>query len=316
MGMFMTSLIAWAALTGQSGGAQGGTAPAAAGATGAAKQFDSPEAVVAALKIAVAAKDKDALKVLFGPDVTHLTSGEPDADKENFELFARRLDASSRIEKRDAAHAVLYVGRENHPFAVPIVSDAGRWFFDTPAGIEEITDRRIGSNELDTLRVCRGYVEAQREYFSEDRDGDNVLEYAQRVASAPGQHDGLYWETGENEPPSPLGALVAEAGARGRAAPNPNSSESRPYHGYVFRILTRQGKNAPGGAYDYVINGNMVAGYALLATPAEWDRTGIMTFLVGPNGKVYQKDLGEKSAELTAAMDSFDVDATWTVTND
>ena len=172
-------------------------------------------------------------------------------------------------------------------------------------------------NELSTIRVCRGYVAAQREYFLEDRDGDGVMEYAQRLASTPGQHDGLYWATQPDEPLSPLGPLAAQAqtegygGARADAASGP-----QPYHGYVYKILTRQGSHAPGGAYSYVIRGNMVAGFALVACPIQWGSSGVMTFIVNSNGKVLEKNLGEKTPELIARLNAYDPDSSWTLSKD
>jgi len=279
--------------------------------------FETPDAAVAALKAAVEKHDQEAMRRLFGPDIEDLKSGDEVQDKGDLTRFAKRLRIRSRLEEESADVRILHIGTEDFPFPIPIVRKDGRWFFDTDAGKDEMLSRRIGENELNAISVCRGYVLAQREYFQEDRDGDDVLEYAQRLASTPGRKDGLYWEAGEGEPLSPLGPLVAEARSEGYGE-NPSTQPDRtnPYHGYVYRILTRQGAKAPGGRFDYVVNGHMVAGFALLAYPVEYGDSGIMTFLVGPNGKVYQKDLGEKTSSVVAGMNSFDPDETWQVTED
>jgi hypothetical protein len=192
---------------------------------------------------------------------------------------------------------------------VPLVEKSGRWFFDTEAGAEELINRRIGRNELAVLDAVRTYVEAQREYAMLDRDGDEVLEYAQRFGSSEGTKDGLYWPLDLDGSMSPLGPLVAEAQVVGYRKPTDGSQQ--PFHGYYFRILTRQGKHAPGGAYDYVINGNMIGGFALVAWPAEYDETGVMTFIVNQQGRVYQKDLGERTARIAGSMKTYDPDDTW-----
>jgi Protein of unknown function (DUF2950) len=187
---------------------------------------------------------------------------------------------------------------------IPIVFAEGAWRFDTEEGIDELANQRIGGNELRTIESMRAYVEAQNDYASADRNGDEVLEYAQHIRSSAGQQDGLYWPASAAETPSPLGPLLAAAvEARDVGAS---------YNGYHYRVLTRQGANPPGGAYDYVINGNMIAGFALIAWPAEYDHSGITTFMVSHQGKVFEKDLGPETAELVMAIDAYDPDATWT----
>jgi hypothetical protein len=276
--------------------------------------FDSPAAAQEALKAAVQAKDRQALLRLFGPLVEDLKSGDAVQDQADLQAFARRLERASSLEADGPDKYVLLVGVEKHPFAVPIVRKDGKWFFDTAAGREEMLNRRIGANELQALRVCRGYVVAQREFYLADPDGDGVLEYAQKLASTPGQRDGLYWESKEGEPPSPLGPLVAEARAEGYGAQASNPSGGvRPYHGYVYRVLTCQGERAVGGKLDYVINFHMVAGFGLIAYPVQWGSSGVMTFLVNTNGKIYEKNLGEKTAELAAQIDCYDPDQTWSL---
>lgn len=280
--------------------------------------FDSPDAALQALKDATQSPEKGALSKVFGDDVKALVSGDEVQDRADVIEFGRQLQQASRWEPNEDGSMTLAVGVDEWPFPVPLVKRDGKWVFDIDAGKEEIVDRRVGRNELRTIAVCRALVVAEREYAAADRDGDNVLEFAQHLRSAPGQHDGLYWETAEGEPLSPLGPLVAEARAEGYGA-NPSAGDQggpHPYHGYLYRILTKQGANAPGGALDYVINGNMVAGFAAIVYPVDYDDSGVMTFLVGPNGQIYQKDLGAETAKLASEMEAFDPDATWTLVQD
>ena len=188
----------------------------------------------------------------------------------------------------------------------------GRWFFDTDAGKEEIINRRVGANELGAISVIHGYVNAQREYAALDRNGDSVLEYAQRLRSTPGTHDGLYWPAHPGDELSPLGPLIAQAHFEGyRHQTKIMTDEQSPYHGYYFKILTRQGRHAPGGRYNYIINGRMIAGFALVAWPAEWDNTGVMTFVVNQQGIIHQKNLGPNTAKTASRMTSYDPDSSW-----
>jgi hypothetical protein len=202
---------------------------------------------------------------------------------------------------------VLNLGDQNWPFPIPIVKKDGAWFFDTAAGREEIINRRIGEDEMTTIGVCRTYLAAQREYASEDRDGDGVLKFAQKIHSAPGRKDGLYWPAAPGEDPSPFGPFIAEVHAEGYGGRTAEGTP-QPFHGYRFRILTAQGASAPGGAYSYVINGNMIAGFALVAYPAHWGESGVMTFIVNQWGKVYECNLGPRSADFAAEMNTFDPD--------
>jgi hypothetical protein len=206
----------------------------------------------------------------------------------------------------DDTMLVVLMGRNAWPMPIPLVRSAEGWHFDTEAGLEEMVDRRIGANELAAIGYARTYVQAQVEYAGADRDGDQVLEYAQKLVSTPGRQDGLYWPDPAGDAPSPLGPLAAseEDYTAFREA-----EES--FHGYYYRVLTGQGPNPPGGAYDYVINGNMIAGFALVAWPADYGNSGIMTFVVSHQGKVYQKDLGESTADLGRAMTVYDPDETW-----
>jgi hypothetical protein len=206
----------------------------------------------------------------------------------------------------------LEIGADAWPFPIPLVNRGGQWFFDTAAGRAEILRRRIGQDELGAIAVCRAYVEAQREYAGQDRLGDGVLAYAQLLHSSPNRHDGLYWPAQAGEPLSPLGPLVAAAHLEGyHHTSRMLNDQQAPYHGYYFKILTRQGKHAPGGKYDYVINGRMIAGFALVAWPAQWANTGVMTFVVNQQGQVFQRNLGPKTARLAAAMNRYDPDERW-----
>jgi hypothetical protein len=218
-------------------------------------------------------------------------------------MQALRLFQSPTPERR-----VLVIGVEAWPMPIPLVRTGDRWRFATEEGADEIVNRRVGGNERSAIHVLRAYVDAQREYAAKDRDGDGVLQYAQKLASAAGKHDGLYWraDATKGEEESPFGPLIAASAAylKGHAADDA-------YRGYHFRILSRQGKDAPGGAYSYVINGRMIAGFAMVAYPAEWGTSGVMTFIVSHNGKVYQKDLGKNSADIAAKMTTFDPGAGW-----
>ena len=206
----------------------------------------------------------------------------------------------------------LELGVDAWPFPIALVQQDGQWHFDTEGGKEEILNRRIGRDELDTLRVCRAYVEAQREYASEDHTGTGVMEYAQHLRSTPGQHDGLYWHAEPGMEISPLGPLISESHGEGYTHDSKiMTAEQVPYHGYYFKILTRQGPHAPGEKYNYIINGHMIAGFALVAWPAEWGNSGVMTFIINQQGKVYEKCLGAKTSEIAAKMTTYDPGPGW-----
>ena len=207
------------------------------------------------------------------------------------------------LDERGADKRVVLIGDQAWPMPIPLVKDKGVWHFATAEGADELVNRRIGGNERSAIHVLRAYLDAQREYASRDRDGDNVLQYAQKLGSSPGKHDGLYWpaHAAKGEETSPFGPLVAES-----ADYLKGHKEGDPYRGYRFKILTRQGKSAPGGAYNYVINGRMIAGFAMVAYPAQYGESGVMTFIVSNNGKVYEKDLGRNSDKIGAAMTTFE----------
>jgi hypothetical protein len=229
-------------------------------------------------------------------------------------LFVQHLTEKTELATNSDFKITLQIGADGWPFPIPLVKQDGQWFFDTAAGKEEILARRIGMDEIGAINVCNAYVDAQREYASEDRMGDSVLAYAKFLRSTPGTHDGLFWPVNQpDEVLSPLGPLIAQARVDGyhRTAKMLND-EQAPYHGYYFKILTRQGKHAPGGKYNYIINGRMIGGFALVAWPAEWGNTGIMTFIVNQQGKIYQKYLGSKTVKIAKAMTAYDPDDTWT----
>jgi hypothetical protein len=279
--------------------------------------FLTPEEAMQALTEAVKAKDHAALSKILGPDSDQLLSGDPVQDNNDLENFATAVQESAKLQKDDDNQYTLVIGKNNWPIPIPIVKRNNMWLFDTRAGLEEILNRRIGENELSVIETCHAYVVAQWEYFTEgDWDHDGVAAYAQKFISSPGRQDGLYWDTSADEKPSPLGPLVAAARAEGygprqqttKAASN---GERHPYHGYYFKILTRQGPHASGGKYDYIINGNMIAGFALLAFPDKWGNSGVMTFIVNQQGRVYQKDLGSDTAQIAGTMTEYNPDPSW-----
>lgn len=270
------------------------------------KTFSSPEEAVKSLVQAARSNDTTELAAILGPGSREIiSSGDPVADKSGRERFVSLYDEKIVIEGADTGWAVLSLGNEDYPFPIPVVKDGEVWRFDTEAGKEELLNRRIGRNELEVIEVLRAYVDAQRQYAATDWDGDGTMEFAQRVRSTPGKKDGLYWSTSEGEPESPLGPLAAEAAQEGY------TKENTAFYGYHYRILKAQGKDAAGGDFDYLVNGKMILGFALVAYPAQYGASGIMTFMVNHNGIVYQKDLGENTAGIAAAMNVFNPDPSW-----
>ena len=263
------------------------------------------EAFIAALK----ANDDSALVALFGEKHKNLVvSGDAAYDSARRAEALSWLNSFNALEETSPDRVLLLIGTQAWPFPIPLVRQGNAWRFATEQGAEEIFNRRIGENELNALRVLRAYVAAQQEYASVDRDGDGVLQYAQRLASSPGKFDGLYWATndGRGGEASPFGPLIAESSAY-----LGERKSGDPYRGYRFRILTRQGKSAPGGAYSYVINGRMVAGFAMVAYPAVYGETGVMTFMVNSAGKIYEKNLGKATTAIGAQTTTFDPGAGW-----
>jgi hypothetical protein len=284
-------------------------APAATPAVVQPKQFASAEEAVRAFVAAVRADDTNALLRILGSEGrTLVSSGDPVADRRVRARFVQSYDEGSRLVASGTTLS-LRVGADDWPFPIPLVVDRERWRFDVRQGREEIIARRVGRNELNTIQVVLAYVDAQREYYAQDRDGDGVLEYAQRFASSAGKRDGLYWPSGAGERPSPLGDLVAQAQAKGYQLGT--TAGSTPFHGYLFRILTGQGDAARDGAYDYVVSDHMIAGFGLVAFPAQYGVSGVMTFIVNHDGVVYQKDLGSATATAATGMRRFNPDQSW-----
>ena len=273
------------------------------------KRFASPEEATQAFVAALRAADTNALLAILGSEGrTLVSSGDPVADRQSREKFLAAYDAENKLVANGGI-VTIQVGADNWPLPIPLVKQGDRWQFDVRRGRQEIVARRIGRNEIFTIQTCLAYVDAQREYYSEDRNGDGILEYAQKFASTSGTLDGLYWPTQPGVPPSPLGDLVVRARAEGYRA---EGGGPRPFHGYLYRILTGQGPAAPGGEYDYVVRGHMIAGFGLVAFPAEYGVSGVMTFIVNQDGVVYQKDLGPSTRKIAFAMKRFDPDRTWT----
>jgi len=282
------------------------------------KKFATPEEAIASLKSATASADTNALSTILGPGAADLQNPDRIQATNELKSFSSALAETNHLVHLSDTFVVLELGDDLWPFPVPLVKRDGGWFFDTAVGKDEILNRRIGTNELGTIQVMRAYVDAQRDYATLDHDGDGVLEYAQRLVSSPGKEDGLYWPSATDAEESPLGPLVAYAQVEGYSPElrAEDETERGPYHGYYFKVLTRQGKHAPGGKHNYVINGNMIAGFALVAWPAQYGDSGIMTFIVNQQGRVYQKDLGPKTSKLARKLDTYDPDPSWKICPD
>jgi len=275
------------------------------------RRFSSPDEATKALLDAARAGDRAAMLAILGAEAKEIiSSGDEVADRRGLERFVQAYEEASRLVSVSDTKATLTLGKDEWPFPIPLVKEAAGWRFDTAQGKEEILNRRIGRNELDTIQVCLAYVDAQRQYSVSDADGDGLPQYAQKIVSSPGKRDGLYWPTKPGEPPSPLGSLIAQARGEGYSPRQPGGPPV-PYHGYYYRILKAQGKDAPGGAYEYVAHGHMIGGFALVAFPAQHGSSGVMTFIVNHDGVVYQKNLGPNTAAIARAMTRFNPDATW-----
>ena len=278
------------------------------------KAFNSPQEAAETLIQAAETYDVSALLEIFGPDgKDFVSSADPIRDKSVAASFAAKAREKHVVvvDARDKTRAVLSVGNDDWPLPVPIVRKAGNWYFDSKQGHDEILYRRIGSNELDALQVCRGFVEAQHEYASHIYDESGINQYAQKIISTPGKHDGLYWKNEDDTPGGPISEAVARAIEEGYS-PGKTSG----YHGYYFKVLKGQGPAARFGQLDYVIDGAMIGGFALLAFPAEYQVTGVKSFLVGFDGVVYEKDLGPVSLDVAQNIDRYNPDKTWHVTDD
>jgi hypothetical protein len=270
--------------------------------------FKTPEDAASALVIAAKAGDMKALATVLGPDGDAIvSSGDKVADATTRQKFVAAYEAMHQIAMEGDNNATLVIGNDGYPLPIPIVRKEGMWRFDTVAGRQEILARRIGKNELDAIQSCLAYVDAQNDYAAKDRTGSGTGVYAQRIVSRPGKKDGLYWPTVQGEDPSPLGELIAEATVQGYRV----GAGRTPYHGYYFKILTKQGAAAPGGELEYIVRGKMIGGFALVAYPAEYRNSGVMTFIVSYEGTVFQKDLGPDTAKLAQRMTSFNPDKTW-----
>jgi hypothetical protein len=312
---WMAAAIAGAvlAMAGPGAYAQETKAPAAGTAhkAKAQKTFATPEDAVKALVEAVRAENVAALLEVVGPkSKSWLFTGDRVADIAEWKRFLVCYDKKNAIAKQGDAKAVLNCGDDDWPFPAPLVRKGDKWAFDADAGREEIANRRVGRNELDTIQTMLAIVDAQREYASSDADGDGVHGYAARFRSSPGKKDGLHWPTKEGEKPSPLGPLAARAVREGYGK-NLDADKPAPYHGYYYRILTAQGKDAPGGAYDYLVKGKLFGGFAVVAYPASYGNSGVKSFLVNHDGVVYEKDLGSSSATQAGKMKLFNPDKTW-----
>jgi Protein of unknown function (DUF2950) len=285
------------------------TAFASADDTAAQQVFPSPHAAVSALVAADKADDTKSLSSILGPDSDQiLSSGDPVADKNAREDFARRYQEMHRLAYDDQGRVILYIGAGNWPVPIPLVKKDSGWVFDTAAGKEELLFRRIGRNELFTIKVLEDLADAQSEYASEAHDGSEG-QFAQKILSDPGKHNGLYWETAEGQPESPIGPLVASATAEGYK--KDNGGNPIPFHGYYYKVLEGQGKNAPGGAKKYLVDGKMTNGFAFLVYPAEYRASGVMTFMINQDGIIVQKDLGPDTAKLASAIIEYNPDKTW-----
>jgi len=279
-----------------------------------AKAFPTPQAAAAELIRAASEFDAPALIALVGPDGKDLvTTEDPVRDKTHANAFAALAKEGHAVvmSGSNSTRATLQVGKDHWPLPIPLVKIGGKWYFDSKAGREEVLYRRVGGNELDAIDVCRGYVAAQKEYALDRHDGSPVHQYAQRIISTPGKQDGLYWKNADGTDGGPIAESAARAIEEGY-----NVDKMSAYHGYLFHVLKAQGPAAPLGEMDYVINGAMIGGFALIATPAEYGVTGIQTFIVNHNGIVYQKDLGPDSVNLAKQITRYNPDKTWVRTND
>jgi hypothetical protein len=287
---------------------------AAASSQPAQKEFDTPQQAVDSLVQAAEAFDAPALKEILGSDSEDLiTSEDPVMDKNRALAFAAKAKEKNSVEidKKDPKRAILLVGNDDFPLPIPIVKRKGKWSFDTKVGREEILNRRVGANELNAIQICRGFVEAQHEYAQEKHDDSKVNQYAQHILSSPGKHDGLAWKNQDGTWGGAVGEEVAKALEEGYTA-----QRGQPYHGYYFKVLKGQGPAAPMGEMDFVVGGAMIGGFALAAAPAEYRVTGVETFIVGPDGVVYEKDLGPDTLKTFQSMDRYNPDKTWSVTDD
>jgi len=287
--------------------------PGAATSPAKQKEFNTPKEAAESLIKAADSFDVAALKDILGPDADEIVSSEDQVqDKNRAAAFAAKAKEKMAVgtDPKNANMAILTVGKDDFPLPIPIVKNKGKWSFDTKTGKEEILNRRIGTNELDVIGICRGFVEAQQEYSQEKHDDSKVNQFAQKIISTPGKHDGLAWKNPDNTWGGPVGEGVARALEQGY------SKQGQPFHGYYFKVLKGQGKDAPMGEMDFVVNGAMISGFALAAAPAQYRVTGVQTFLVGADGVVYEKDFGPNTEKEFEAMQLYNPDKTWKETDD
>jgi hypothetical protein len=274
----------------------------------AVRNFATPDAAIAALVEAVKADDQAQMRAILGHAGAKLMhTGDAETDRENREAFVKAYSEGSKQQMNGEEQAVVVIGKDDWPLPIPLVKSRQGWHFDAQQGQQEIRDRRVGRNELNAIQVCLAIVDAEREYATRDYDQDGLLEYAPRFVSSPGKHDGLYWPDEGGDAQSPIGPLLT-------AAASESASRERqrvPYHGYYYRILTKQGKNAPGGAYDYIVSGKMLGGFAVIAYPAQYGKSGVMSFIVNHDGKVYEKNLGPDTAAAASKINTYDPDSSW-----
>lgn len=307
---FLMVALAYALATAQTAPQQQASSPSAA-PPGNQKGFATPQLAAEALIKAAETDDIPALLQIFGPSGKDLVeSNDPVHDKTIAQEFAAKAREKNSVTV-NKSRATLLVGNENWPVPVPIVQKHGKWYFDTKAGREEVLFRRIGANELDAIRICRGYVDAQKEYASTVHDDSGIHQYAQKLISSPGKQDGLFWTNPDGSAGGPISKPIAEAIQEGYSTTAPS-----PYHGYIFKVLKGQGPDAPLGQLDFVIKGAMIGGFALVAVPAQYRVTGVKTFMVSHDGTVYQKDLGPDSLKIVQQMQRFNPDKSWQVTRD
>jgi len=284
-------------------------AAAAPAATSAQKTFATPEDAANALVQAAKSRNRAATLAVIGNASDWISSGDATADRATVERFVAAYEMKHTIV-RNGDKATLRLGDDDFPFAFPLVQSGNQWRFDTDAGKEELLARRIGANELAAIQVLKAIIDAERDYASQDRNGDGVLAYAQKFASSPGRRDGLYWPANAGEPESPLGVLVAQAAREGYKKSDKGPT---PYHGYYYRMLKGQGKNAESGAFNYVVRGRGIAGFAAVAYPARYGNSGIMTFIVNQDGKIYEADLGPQTRAKAEGVKVFDPGKGWSL---
>jgi hypothetical protein len=286
-----------------------GSVGIAIGAAAEQQSFPSPEAGVQALVEAAKRNDTETMLQILGPEAeSFINTGDPVSDQASWARFVQAYEEAHTLVPSGDTKVILQVGQDEWPLPIPLVKDSTSWRFDSEEGKEEILNRIIGRNELDVIQVCLAYVDAQLEYYRRNPQHDTLLQYASRFMSTQGKRDGLYWETTADEPPSPLGPSLIRARAEGYEF---TADHPTPYHGYYYKILTGQGPNAPGGAYDYMVYDKMIGGFAMVAYPAQYGSSGIMTFLVNHDGVIYQKDLGPDTTAMAQSMTKFDPDETW-----